>query len=82
MTKSRRACEKAVELAPTDGGIADSRGLARALTGDIENAIKDFRFFIGQGVGRNFELREQWIVELEAGNNPFTEKVLEQLRSE
>ena len=41
-----RACEQAVTLAPEDGGVRDSRGLALALTGDIEGAIADFQAFI------------------------------------
>jgi tetratricopeptide (TPR) repeat protein len=40
------ACERAVELAPDNGGHRDSRSLARALTGDYDGAIKDFKFFI------------------------------------
>jgi regulator of sirC expression with transglutaminase-like and TPR domain len=36
------ACERAVALAPDDGQIRDSRGLARAMTGNIEGAIEDF----------------------------------------
>jgi tetratricopeptide (TPR) repeat protein len=32
------ACKKAVALDPENGNIRDSRGLARALTGDIEGA--------------------------------------------
>lgn len=40
------ACERAVALAPEDGGIRDSRGLACALTGDLEGARKDFEFAV------------------------------------
>ena len=40
------ACENAVALAPEHGGIIDSRGLARALTGDLKGAVADFRVFI------------------------------------
>ncbi len=40
------ACERAVELAPENGDYHDSRGLARALTGDYEGAIEDFEFYI------------------------------------
>ena len=36
-------CEKAVELQPES---RDRRGLARALTGDIEGAIDDFQAFV------------------------------------
>ena len=39
------ACEKAVALSPKDGEIIESRGLARALTGDIEGAIADFQVY-------------------------------------
>jgi tetratricopeptide (TPR) repeat protein len=40
------ACEKAVQLAPEDGTIRDSRGLARALTGNKSGAIEDFQAYI------------------------------------
>jgi tetratricopeptide (TPR) repeat protein len=81
------ACERAVELAPDDGNIRDSRGLARALTGDYEGAIEDFEYFVvwskkyGQYEDRRPK-REAWIVELEAGRNPFDEATLEALRTE
>jgi hypothetical protein len=39
------ACEQAVALALEHGGIADSRGVARALTGDVAGAIADFERF-------------------------------------
>jgi hypothetical protein len=43
---SDRACEKAVKLAPDSGYILDSRGLARALTGNYPGAIEDFNSYI------------------------------------
>jgi energy-coupling factor transporter ATP-binding protein EcfA2 len=77
------ACQMAVALAPDDPGIADSRGVARAMTGDFVGAIADFRFFVTAGYGRNISWREQWIVELMAGRNPFDDPVLlDQLRNE
>lgn len=36
------ACETAVTMDPEHGSYQDSRGLARALTGDFEGAIEDF----------------------------------------
>jgi Flp pilus assembly protein TadD len=36
------ACEKAVALAPKNGEFRDSRGIARALTGNKQGAIEDF----------------------------------------
>jgi tetratricopeptide (TPR) repeat protein len=80
------ACEKAVSLDPENAGIRDSRGLARALTGDREGAIDDFRFFVTQGQSKRqqyvLEQREQWIRQLEAGEDPFDRQTLKQLSSE
>jgi len=80
------ACEAAVAAAPEDGVIRESRGLARALTGDVDGAITDFEFFVAwareTGEGRNVAWREGWIVELRAGRDPFDEETLAQLRVE
>jgi WD40 repeat protein len=92
------ACDHAVELAPTLGLRHDRRGLARALTGDFAGAIQDFQFSYTWieardamyapvfGEGALIELRgrsrEEWIAELEAGNNPFDEETLQMLREE
>lgn len=80
-------CELAVTLAPEDGGIRDSRGLARALTGDFEGAIQDFEFFVEWSKepgsnAQNVDWREKWISELKAGRNPFTEETLQALLNE
>jgi WD40 repeat protein len=79
-------CERAVALAPDNGGIRDSRGLARALTGDTAGAIEDFEFFIKwaeeTSQGRNVPWRIEWIAALQAGKNPFDAAMLEQLRGE
>ncbi|NEQ36876.1 MAG: hypothetical protein F6K40_11540 [Okeania sp. SIO3I5] len=75
------ACEKAVALSPKDGGIIDSRGLARALTGDIEGALADFQVFVEwTDDEENKAKRQQWIKALQAGENPFTDEVLKELR--
>jgi tetratricopeptide (TPR) repeat protein len=84
------ACEEAVSMQPESGAYRDSRGLARALTGDYVGAIEDFRFFVEWGQQyidsqTDYEQavhnrREIWIVELEANRNPFTEEELEYLR--
>lgn len=82
------ACEQAVELAPDDGWIRDSRGLARALTGDYPGAIEDFKFCVEwlkeNGMYEQYDgaMREAWIAELEAGRNPFDEDTLTALREE
>ncbi len=75
------ACEKAVALDPKDGYVIDSRGVARALTGDFEGAIKDFEMFVE--LTNNEEEKAQlkgWIESLKKGENPFTDEVLEGLR--
>lgn len=75
-------CERAVSLAPGDGGIRDSRGLARALTGDVAGAIADFEAFVALAGGdRARAQRQDWIVALQSGKNPFTAEVLERLRN-
>ena len=73
--------------APERGTIRDSRGLARALTGDVEGAKEDFRYFIDWleenprlDSRKLQEQRREWIEQLEAGDNPFTPQKLEELR--
>ncbi|HLO28594.1 MAG TPA: AAA family ATPase [Anaerolineales bacterium] len=75
-------CEQAVALAPQDGDVRDSRGLARALTGDYPGAVADFQFFIDHSNSSDTDLRQQWIAELKAGRNPLTPDVLETLLDE
>ena len=40
------ACDRLMKLAPGDVGYRDSRGLARALSGDTKGAIADFEAYI------------------------------------
>ncbi|MEH1771101.1 MAG: tetratricopeptide repeat protein [Nostoc sp.] len=76
------ACDKAVAIAPDDRNIQDSRGLARALTGDTKGAIKDFEAYIAKADGDSKAQRQSWVKDLRAGKNPFTDAVLEKLRSQ
>jgi len=89
------ACNRAAELEPGDGSFLDSRGLARALTGDYAGAIEDFKFIVKQlKEGAISTLtdpqgliteRESFIADLEAGkpiSEIFTPKVLKKLQSE
>ncbi|WP_237396699.1 hypothetical protein [Okeania sp. KiyG1] len=76
------ACEKAVTLDPENGSIVDSRGLARALTGDIEGAIADFQVYVEWIDDQKKKAqRQEWIKILQAGENPFTDEVLESFRN-
>ncbi|GAB4578795.1 MAG: hypothetical protein Fur0022_15320 [Anaerolineales bacterium] len=84
---SNFACERALELDPNDGDVRDSRGVSRALLGDVEGAIEDFEAFIAyaQELGypeETITLRQEWIEALQAGNNPFDEAMLAFLRGE
>ncbi|MFZ1026293.1 MAG: AAA-like domain-containing protein [Limnoraphis robusta] len=75
------ACEKAVALAPQDGYVIDSRGLARALTGDFDGAIKDFEMFVELTSDEKDKAQlKGWIESLKKGENPFTDEVLKGLR--
>ncbi|MEL6458380.1 MAG: tetratricopeptide repeat protein [Cyanobacteria bacterium J06621_15] len=78
------ACENAVKLA-SQNEVAfayRSRGVARALTGDKQGAIKDFGVYVNSVDDKNREKSrvEGWIKELQNNKNPFTEEVLEKLR--
>jgi WD40 repeat protein len=73
-------CEQAIKLAPDDPGYRDSRGLARARTKDFTGAIEDFQYFVDYGGYYDPEWikqRQEWIVELRQGKDPFTPEVLE-----
>ena len=74
------ACDKAVNLSPNDGNIRDSRGLARALTGNYSGAIEDFEAFIKWTNDKEAKAQRQgWVKDLKAGKNPFTDAVLKKL---
>ncbi|MEQ8974915.1 MAG: caspase family protein [Coleofasciculus sp. C1-SOL-03] len=76
-------CDKGVEMYPQYGSIRESRGLARARTGNIEGAIEDFQSAIKLTDNDEIKSRSQrWIDELRAGKNPFTPEELERLFNE
>ena len=81
-----RACDLAVERAGGEDPIhnfRESRGLARALTGNTEGAIEDFEFFIRHTDNAEWKSQRQaWVVALKAGKNPFTPEVLQSLRGQ
>jgi hypothetical protein len=74
------ACENAVALAPTTENFRDSRGLARALTGNTKGAIEDFQSFIKSTKDTEKKAqRQRWVNALRAGKNPFTQEELKKL---
>jgi regulator of sirC expression with transglutaminase-like and TPR domain len=77
------ACENAVTLAPKNGEFRDSRGVARAMTGNTAGAIEDFQLYIKlSDSDEGKKQRQGWIKELKAGKNPFTPKEIERLLKE
>ncbi|MFC2063953.1 TIR domain-containing protein [Chloroflexota bacterium] len=78
------ACNLSVELDPETGSSRDSRGIALALSGEFEAAIEDFEYFISWAQEYNIQTeyipqRESWILNLQNGENPFTDSLLEEL---
>ncbi|MDF5706250.1 MAG: AAA family ATPase [Nostoc sp. S4] len=76
------ACDKAFLLAPDDSYNRDSRGLARALTGNTQGAIEDFESYITQTQDKDSKAqRQRWVKDLRTGKNPFTNAELEKLQN-
>jgi hypothetical protein len=73
------ACDRGLAIAPGDDGLQEARGLARALTGDLEGARGDLEAVQARGDGDR-ALRQEWIDALGHGENPFTPEVLDSLR--
>ncbi|MDA8017058.1 MAG: tetratricopeptide repeat protein [Thermoanaerobaculia bacterium] len=72
------SCDQAVGQQPDNSAFLDSRGVARALTGDLEGALADLRSALsGEGAEDWTEelrsIREAWVAELAQGKNPFAE---------
>lgn len=75
------ACDAAVAPDSTVLTHRDSRGLARALAGDLQGASEDFAYVVAHAAPGEFhDTRAGWLEALRAGENPFTPEVLEQLR--
>jgi hypothetical protein len=79
------ACERAVELTPTDGNVRDSRALARALTGDHAGAIADFESYVAWArahsqAPESIAQRMAWVRALSDGKDPFDHDTLAKLK--
>jgi len=69
------ACERAVARSPESGNSIDSRGLAKALTGDFAAARADFEKGL-QLADSSWNdqikaLRREWLAAIEKGEDPF-----------
>jgi WD40 repeat protein len=82
------ACDRAVSLAPGDGSYIDSRGFARARTGDLSAAAADFQYFVDWATTNNLyddhiiQERRDWVTQLRQSQNPFTPTVLNAIHDE
>ena len=70
-------CEELVQLAPDNAGYRDSRGLARALTGDKTGAVLDFAYFVQQRtasgqVGSEAVEARKIAIDLLSADSPFS----------
>jgi WD40 repeat protein len=78
------ACERAVELAPKETSTLDSRGIARALTGDYEGALADLKAVVeawesNRWYSESVAQRKQIIEAMEEGKDvtPYIERCRE-----
>lgn len=72
-------CERAARLAPIPF-VLDSRGIARAMTGRLQEAAADFEAVSGgskETVVR--KQRAQWVERLRRGQNPLSPKTVDEL---
>ena len=81
------SCKDAVAKSPDNGEIRDSRGVALAVTGDLNRAIEDFEAFVAWATDADMDeaviqRRHDWIAALRNGQDPLTPEVLKQLKSE
>jgi transglutaminase-like putative cysteine protease len=81
-TRAIPACEAAVAPDTTNLAFRDSRGLGRALAGDLAGARVDFEYVVANTDGPFHDERAAWLETLRAGTNPFTPDVLERLKRE
>jgi len=78
-----RACEQAVAAEPKDAEYKDSRGVARALVGDMKGAVDDFQAFIAWTKNEKQRSRRQsWVQAIREGKNPFTPDEIKYLLNE
>jgi WD40 repeat protein len=75
--------DQAVAAAPSMPELRDTRGVARALSGNIAGAIEDFEVFVNSDkAGELRSRRVRWIQTLRNGENPFSREEIESLRRE
>ena len=74
------ACDAAVQLLPNDGMARESRGLARALNGDLIGALEDFeasKDWLADETWRT--MHAQWIARIKRDEMPIRPSEIEAL---
>ena len=75
---------------PENGSYRDSRGIARAMTGNLEGVISDLKVYVewapkNKRPQKRIDRRKKWIEQLKKGENPFSpenrDTLLEQLKT-
>ena len=73
----KAACNEAVKRAPKQEWFRMSRGVTRAVTGDMKGAIEDIQFFVERVADEKDKNQAQaWLKVLRRGINPFTPEVI------
>lgn len=81
--RAMKACDAAVAPDTTNLAFRDSRGLGRALAGDLDGARVDFAYVVAKAPEGAFrDSRSAWLSKLRAGENPFTQDVLDELNKQ
>jgi WD40 repeat protein len=77
------ASDQAVARDPSWPAARDTRGVARALSGQLAGALEDFEAFVKTAEAGELKSRRlRWIDALKKGQNPFTREELQALRQE
>jgi hypothetical protein len=77
------SCDQAVARDRSSLAARDTRGVARALKGDLTGAIEDFEAFVATvEPGEIKSRRLRWIDALKKGTNPINSAELEAVRRE
>ena len=81
--RAQAACDSAVAADTTEVAARDSRGLGRALAGNLKGAAADFAYVVEHSdAGTFLDKRAAWLEALRARQNPFTPQVLDELRKQ
>ena len=84
------ACKEAVALEKDNATFRDSRGVAKAMAGELDGMIDDFQAYVDWAPGtlpdKRIERRKSWTEKLEKSGNPCSPpnrgRLLDELRAD